>query len=925
MLKHYFLCTLLSVSIFTQVIQAAPSTRSAIDARSFLQANDKQSKTDLATDAQHPFLLKLSAMRSALETQHVILQHFNVSENEVVDLLLDRAPSIYDQNTVFIAPTEQGDKKCVAPDVRCYRGIIVSEPKSSVVLVCSDLGLLCSIEREDGQQSLVSSDPKDPTQVAFRSMRDVGTELASMLQCSTPDLDKSFSKEHPLSITSNKLIELEVALETDTRFYAAAGASLAKAQSYALAVFSMVNAVYEREVNIRIHISWLKCWTDSPADPYSCGGDPFVLRDKALLYWETNYTSVPRDVYHVMTCLSSGGGGYGYLDQLCKGKYAMASSSVQVQHTFPVYAFTYDSYIVAHELGHNLNAQHTHSCFFGYPLDTCLVADAQGGGCLASGINARPNPGSIMSYCGGTNNAAGLGYQVRMTFLPQNIIIMRNAAEAAACLTEPAKASISLISPEGSQSYRSNSSIAIRFLSAHVSNIDIEYSTDLGTSWTSIAKNVSVDGGVYDWQAPALCENDVVIRLRSSIDSSVSAQNILPFHVSASAPQGLLASYGFDGNYTNSVCGGFDDARIAEGQVRFRADRFGLKDSALEISGQGYLYVPSADLRSKSLSISLWCQADSGKGKNTIIGTNYGPATNVFEVYNWGILGCSYYTDKGLWQFWSGMVEPKKWTHVVFSYDGSTASTWVNNKLLTSEQHSASLVPFVTSLYIGSRRGQEYFYGAIDDIKIFNRALSDADVKELYTEKAAPGQPVLLFPPDQHLSPTKTVQCVWSSTAAAQRYHVQIATDISFANGTLVLDTLCTDSTLIFNMKSTVPHYIRLNALNAFGLSAYTAAHRFQQDPSGVSDNSSTRNSCFDLLESSSSHELRILFNNQVAVQNARVVLSNLLGQIIVEKSLTVQQGQSVQLDCEKVPAGVYLVTVRYGHCESTRSVVLHR
>ncbi len=684
-----------------------------------------------------------------LKAQHQQLSNFPVAVYEDAEVMLHRSELPFDQATWFVTQSKHGETRCSAPQMRLWTGFIIGEAHSHIVLLSTEIGILCSIEREQGESYLLSSQPNNPTQLCLVANASMQAPPALRSQCLFDDAKELFSElstkksgsmtqgasgasRHTSPVSDTELYVVDLALETDTRFFQAAGGSLEKAQNYIVAVLAMVNEIYEREIGTRLHLRWLKCWTDSPADPYNCNGDPFVLFDRVKPYWDTEHKDVPRNTYQVITSVSYGGGGYGILNDLCGDENARSSASLQVQHTLPTYTFTYDSYIMAHELGHNFGAYHTHSCAYGAPLDTCVV-EAASASCLDTSLKPRPNPGSIMSYCGGPNSAAGRGYQMRLRFLDPVIARMRAALVSNPCIKQSEIPHLSLSSPQGSQLYAAHEPLTIRWMSQQVNFIDIEYSNDAGVTWTTVARDVSVQTGEYMWTPPDSCTNAAMIRIRSVVDSTIEDHTILPFHISRSAPtDGLVAQYSFAQNFRNSVCGGFDDARLAQGEVAFGPDRFNRPNSAVQFDGKGYLYVPWADLSSSQLSVSLWCKADSLNGKCTMVGTNYAPATNVFEIYNWGVLGCSYYLNTGLWQFWSGSLSLKKWSHVVFSYDGNTAKTWLNNTLVKSEQHNGTLIPFITTLYIGSRRGQENFYGALDDIRIYNRSISAAEVAALY-------------------------------------------------------------------------------------------------------------------------------------------------------------------------------------------------
>jgi len=82
----------------------------------------------------------------------------------------------------------------------------------------------------------------------------------------------------------------------------------------------------------------------------------------------------------------------------------------------------------------------------------------------------------------------------------------------------------------------------------------------------------------------------------------------------------------------------------------------------------------------------------------------------------------------------SGVVK-NQWNFVVIANDGTTCKTYINGNLVTSGALSESLVVDNTPLIIGRNLDggtTETFNGYIDEIRIYNRALSDTEVANLY-------------------------------------------------------------------------------------------------------------------------------------------------------------------------------------------------
>jgi hypothetical protein len=850
------------------------------------------------------------------------IKNFPVSTTKNTDISFTKTRNIFDQNTKFLTESKSGEIVVSAPTCEIFKGVADNNPNIKLTLIYVNESFFCSIDNSNEKFIICSNDNKNDELILVNEKEFFKNQNFNF-ECKNENIKPVIDKKIEDRIQSNNLLELEVAVETDTEFFKAAGSTLQKAQAYAIALFVMVNSIYEKELNITLYIPWLKCWTDSPADPYSSKGDPFALRDKAGPYWKANHTDVQRDIFHVLTSISYGGGGYGYLNALCGNKdYGFASSSIQGQHNYPTFTFNYDVYIVAHELGHNLNGQHTHSCYWGYPLDTCLVDDGKAVGCLSASEQPKPNPGSIMSYCGGTNSSAGLGYQVNMTFLPQNQFLMRSTAEAATCVTEPVSPKVVILSPNGNESFEAKTPIEIKFNSARIDNLNLNYSIDNGKSWKIIAENIKATDGKFSWIAPDICTNNCKIIISSTSDSKVADTTILPISIYQNKPTDLMGKYYFDSEIINEICGGLADPLLNYTGITKTTDRFGLKDSALAFDGTGYLMIPAADLTKSSLSVSLWVNASDLSDKKFFIGTNYGPALNVFEIYYWGLIGCTYYLNSGFWQVWGSGANINTWYHIVFSYDGNTADVYINGSLVKSEKKSAKLIPFKTPIYIGSRKGSEPFKGKIDDIRIYTKALTALEVQEIYTDKRAPQSPTLLLPKDNYSSNYWKIDFSWKYEDNPYSYNLQIAKDNSFSKSSMIFDSTLTDTSYNYVEHLNVgDYYWRIKAINAFGASQWTT-RSFHISPLDVEDN--IQNKYLILFQSEpnpATNKVHIRYDlNESA--NCEMLIFNNQNEIMNFKLGNLDSGtHSIDIDFSKFPSGIYFYSLKTNFGTSTKKL----
>jgi hypothetical protein len=73
------------------------------------------------------------------------------------------------------------------------------------------------------------------------------------------------------------------------------------------------------------------------------------------------------------------------------------------------------------------------------------------------------------------------------------------------------------------------------------------------------------------------------------------------------------------------------------------------------------------------------------------------------------------------------------WYHILGSYDGANLNFYINGELLSSEFNTSGLYSsWGKNLYIGKTGGYGYWEGQIDDVQIYNYALTAEQVKEVY-------------------------------------------------------------------------------------------------------------------------------------------------------------------------------------------------
>ena len=82
---------------------------------------------------------------------------------------------------------------------------------------------------------------------------------------------------------------------------------------------------------------------------------------------------------------------------------------------------------------------------------------------------------------------------------------------------------------------------------------------------------------------------------------------------------------------------------------------------------------------------------------------------------------------------WVGGTTPSPigaWTHIALTYDGSMLRLYVNGVQAATLAASGTIQASSSPLWIGGNQPYgEYFNGLIDDVRVYNRALSDAEIQ----------------------------------------------------------------------------------------------------------------------------------------------------------------------------------------------------
>ena len=204
--------------------------------------------------------------------------------------------------------------------------------------------------------------------------------------------------------------------------------------------------------------------------------------------------------------------------------------------------------------------------------------------------------------------------------------------------------------------------------------------------------------------------------------------------VTAVVSTGLVAAYGFEegsGTTTSDASGLGHTGTIAAGTWS-TAGRFG---RALSFNGTSSLVTinDAAALRlTSAMTLEAWVRPTASASWRTAVlketsgGLAYGLYASDASSRPGGFLRIGSDVDATA----PSAIALNAWTHLAATYDGATLRLFVNGTQVASRALTGSIVSSTQPLRIGGNQvWGEYFAGLIDEVRVYNRALSAAEIQ----------------------------------------------------------------------------------------------------------------------------------------------------------------------------------------------------
>lgn len=202
---------------------------------------------------------------------------------------------------------------------------------------------------------------------------------------------------------------------------------------------------------------------------------------------------------------------------------------------------------------------------------------------------------------------------------------------------------------------------------------------------------------------------------------------------------GLVAAWSFDegkGDKVKDITGNGNDGKFV-GNPKWVDGKYG---TALEFDGvSSYVEVPDSDFLdiTENLTWTAWFKPSvtidsSNAGAVRLMSKNnaYFLLFNYQQVGNLGFLiktGGANFVVHSTTNTWNA----GEWYHVAGTYDIKELKIYINGKLENKVEHAGTIDVTDLTLWIGADDLPNYFPGAIDDVRIYNSVLTEAEVLKI--------------------------------------------------------------------------------------------------------------------------------------------------------------------------------------------------
>ncbi|MEU1385856.1 MULTISPECIES: LamG-like jellyroll fold domain-containing protein [unclassified Nonomuraea] len=217
-----------------------------------------------------------------------------------------------------------------------------------------------------------------------------------------------------------------------------------------------------------------------------------------------------------------------------------------------------------------------------------------------------------------------------------------------------------------------------------------------------------------------------------NVTAPATAATYTATYQQSQVPDGLVAAYGMDAGAGTAVAdaSGKGNNGTAANTTWSLTGRYG---QALSFDGTSswVTVADSSSLRlTNGMTLEAWVRPSSVTGWRTVLMKEFG-ADLAYAIMGSGGSGPAafIYTSSGANAPAASNLPLNTWSHVAATYDGSTLRMFVNGTQVATNPTVGNLRTGTSPLRIGGNSGSgEYFSGLIDEVRVYNKALTAAQI-----------------------------------------------------------------------------------------------------------------------------------------------------------------------------------------------------
>lgn len=446
----------------------------------------------------------------------VLSETSTTSKKQTITLAFPNSEGILEQYIIYKTANFEPELQAKFPDIQSYEGIGLTDKTARIYFSVAPIGIQTMTINGEGKSDFIESvGIGSQNYRVFTSKKEPNT-----LICTTVDKNNYNKNDVQTAKTTSNAKQfktIRLALSCTAEYTAYYGGTKAGALAGMNATLTRVNGIFNKDLSLQVILianNDALIYTNATTDPYS---DPAVGAEGAWsLELQQNLTTTIGNANYDMGHLfgaSGGGGDAGCIGCICVNPKSNSDANAKGSaftspSNFKPQGDAFDIDFVAHEMGHQLGANHT----FSYEIE-------------GTGASVEPGSGStIMGYAGITDD-----YDVQNNsgdyFAYKSILQIQNNLATKTC---PVTTAITTNLPE--------------------INAGADFEIPIGTAFVLTATSSSTNNSTtYNWE-----QNDTAVTTSGDLSTAVPSKIDGPLFRSI-LPTNSLVRY--MPNYNNVLLG----------------------------------------------------------------------------------------------------------------------------------------------------------------------------------------------------------------------------------------------------------------------------------------------------------------------------------------------------------------------------------